>query len=681
MSQAGFPPIPFAKKPAAVTVTPALAARAGLDRWAASFKLGTAGYRDQLDPADMHNLDVPFNSLTVAIMLEARAQLAVEEKLGSLHVGGEVRPHTQEFIDLAARIYAAHGIEVRLRPAGRRTTPIWLSSFGVFNEELDGGENFTASHSQSFKGGWKPMDESGGQLLALADRIADRVRCLVGTAQGAGLCIQLAGSDNRLIRRDFDPIEPYVQVLRQVVPESLIEEIPRAGARGFRAALCTEGGSMGATARRVLAELGIEVSRPGAEGPVFLTHEEEDSRFHGIGILDGVDYGVDPGKWQVYKHVGAQDLLREKEADVFFIFDPDGDRFNMVTAAPAALAAAARAAGLEVDPLDDDRCLVFFKPNQIYFMLTAAKLATLHEAGDLERYDWIVATTFPTSRSIGELAQNFRRRHGGRLETFQAPVGFKHFAALVRDLERQLASGERAAAPPQSRTPARTPAPVDPRPPAPTWVRDVTGRKTVFGPHPRLLIMAEESGGGAFGPREPMLSRHGRRQALAAKEKDAMQIGVMALGLAARLHGQGRSFAAYYLDRLDAYSITHRFYERRDVTLYDESLQGGARREAQERGQARKNAALAFFTTLESKEPQEARAELARRLPAGVALPEVARVFHAGDGTLIEFSDQWFELRASGTDAVLRYYMEGRDPERVSGLNSALTQLSLDDLE
>jgi phosphomannomutase len=117
------------------------------------------------------------------------------------------------------------------------------------------------------------------------------------------------------------------------------------------------------------------------------------------------------------------------------------------------------------------------------------------------------------------------------------------------------------------------------------------------------------------------------------------------------------------------------------VTLYDESLQGGARREAQERGQARKNAALAFFTTLESKEPQEARAELARRLPAGVALPEVARVFHAGDGTLIEFSDQWFELRASGTDAVLRYYMEGRDPERVSGLNSALTQLSLDDLE
>ena len=30
-------------------------------------------------------------------------------------------------------------------------------------------------------------------------------------------------------------------------------------------------------------------------------------------------------------------------------------------------------------------------------------------------------------------------------------------------------------------------------------------------------------------------------------------------------------------------------------------------------------------------------------------------------GTLLELEDQWFELRASGTDAVLRYYMEGED--------------------
>ena len=58
--------------------------------------------------------------LTAAVFLEARARLAVRHGLRTLHVGGEVRPHTQEFIDLAARIYAAHGLRVHLRPTGDR---------------------------------------------------------------------------------------------------------------------------------------------------------------------------------------------------------------------------------------------------------------------------------------------------------------------------------------------------------------------------------------------------------------------------------------------------------------------------------------------------------------------------------------------------------------------------------
>ena len=55
----------------------------------------------------------------------------------------------------------------------------------------------------------------------------------------------------------------------------------------------------------------------------------------------------------------------------------------------------------------------------------------------------------------------------------------------------------------------------------------------------------------------------------------------------------------------------------------------------------------------------------------------VANVFHAGDGTYIEFDSLWFELRASGTDAVLRYYMEGRDADLVAELNEAFTFLEI----
>ncbi len=639
---------PFARRAEELVLDAALVEEAGLAGWADSFKLGTAGYRDLLDPDDLFNLQVPFNALTVALMLAARAQLAAEHGLGSLHIGGEVRPHTQEFIDLAARIYAARGIEVHLRPADQRTTPIWLSSFGVFCDELDGGENFTASHSQSYKGGWKPMDASGGQLLEMADLIAVRVRELVGQAASSGLKIALASADDPLIRRDFDPVDAYVDYLQQVVPAPLLAELPPSFADGFRAGFCTEGGSMGPAARRIFGALGIPVAEQ--EG-VFLTHEQENSSYHGIGVLDGVNYGVDPGKPQIYKHVGAQELLQSGRCHVFFIWDPDGDRFNMVTTAPAVLASRAQEAGLEVDALDRERCLVFFKPNQIYFMLTALKISSLQEAGQLDRYDWIVATTFPTSLSIGEIAQKT-----GGLKTFRVPVGFKHFAALVRDLEGQIAAGA-----------------------DPCRATDVTGATTGFGPRPRLLMMAEESGGAAMGPAEPVTSRGGRRTSLAPKEKDGMQIGLMALCLGARLHRTGGSFAAYYLDLLERYRTRYRFYQRLDVTLFDESLQGEARERARDQGNRRKEAVVAWFAALEDLPLSEAAARLAAALPADVELPPLEKVFHAGDGTYIEFEGQWFELRASGTDAVLRYYMEGRDRSTVTALNEAFTRLAIED--
>lgn len=643
---------PFATHEESLTVGPELVARYGLARWAAGFALGTAGYRDLLDPADLFNPEVPFNGLTVAIMLTARAQLALEHGLASLHVGGEVRPHTQAFIDLAARIYAAHGIAVHLRPAAYRTTPIWLSSFGVFHDELDGGENFTASHSQNYKGGWKPMDDTGGQLLEMAALIADRVRVLVQHAAAGDLTITLAPADDPLITRDFDPLDAYVAFLRQVVPGDLLAEVPRAAATGFRAALCTEGGSMAVTARRVFAALGYPV---GAGEAIFFTHEAEDQDYHGIGTVDGVNHGVDPGKWQVYKHVGAQTLLRDGGCSVFFIWDPDGDRFNMVTTAPAALADAAAQAGLEVEPLDAQRCLVYFKPNQIYFMLTGARIASLDATGSLDAYNWIVATTYPTSRSIGELAESWSRRRGAQLATFRTPVGFKYFASLVGDLENQLADE------------------VDD-----SSAQAVTGETVVFGPEPRLLIMAEESGGAACGPAEAVVSRDGNASSLAPKEKDGMQIGLLALGLAARLHSRQSSFAGYYLELLDQHDIRWRFYERRDVSLFDESLKGDARAAAQAAANRRKEAIVAFFAALEGQPPAAIAAQLQDRLPAGTELPAVERCFHAGDGTLIELADHWFELRASGTDAVLRYYLEGRDRERVSGLNEALTRLRVD---
>ncbi len=67
----------FANRVELISFTPDLVEKYHLKQWAEGFKLGTAGYRDLLAPDDFFSPDVPFNALSVAVMLEARAQLAV----------------------------------------------------------------------------------------------------------------------------------------------------------------------------------------------------------------------------------------------------------------------------------------------------------------------------------------------------------------------------------------------------------------------------------------------------------------------------------------------------------------------------------------------------------------------------------------------------------------------------
>ena len=59
-----------------------------------------------------------------------------------------------------------------------------------------------------------------------------------------------------------------------------------------------------------------------------------------------------------------------------------------------------------------------------------------------------------------------------------------------------------------------------------------------------------------------------------------------------------------------------------------------------------------------------------------VTIPEIRRVFWAGDGTYIDFGTFWFELRASGTDAVLRFYIEGQEKGLLESVNQAFVGMA-----
>jgi len=134
---------------------------------------------------------------------------------------------------------------------------------------------------------------------------------------------------------------------------------------------------------------------------------------------------------------------------------------------------------------------------------------------------------------------------------------------------------------------------------------------------------------------------------------------------------------------LEKYKITYRHYERRDITLFDESLKGEERQLAMAEGNRKKEAAVTFFKDLSERfADKELNAGqvtrlLQERCVTGFVFPPVDKIFWAGDGTFIRFEHMWCQLRASGTDAVLRYYAEGEHKEDVRALNRSMLRLEL----
>jgi phosphomannomutase len=208
-------------------------------------------------------------------------------------------------------------------------------------------------------------------------------------------------------------------------------------------------------------------------------------------------------------------------------------------------------------------------------------------------------------------------------------------------------------------------------------LKDVTGKEVSLGRSPRILIMAEESGGAAMGSATWRLSKGKKRRSLAMKEKDGMQIALMNLGVMAKLYLEKKSFAELYVEKIEEYDIQYRYYERIDKTLFEESLTGEAREKAKAIGNKAKDYTVGAFKALTRvKSPQEAQNALQKLVGEGVRVPEIKRVFWAGDGTYIDFGTMWFELRASGTDAVLRFYIEGKDKAFLDSLNKAFVGIA-----
>jgi phosphomannomutase len=131
------------------------------------------------------------------------------------------------------------------------------------------------------------------------------------------------------------------------------------------------------------------------------------------------------------------------------------------------------------------------------------------------------------------------------------------------------------------------------------------------------------------------------------------------------------------MEKIEEYDILYRYYNRIDKKLFDESLTGKEREEAREIGYRAKDFMVETFRSLtEGKSKDQVDRELREMVGGQIPIPGIKRVFWAGDGTYLDFGQFWFELRASGTDAVLRFYIEGKEPEVLDEVNNAFVRVA-----
>ena len=180
-----------------------------------------------------------------------------------------------------------------------------------------------------------------------------------------------------------------------------------------------------------------------------------------------------------------------------------------------------------------------------------------------------------------------------------------------------------------------------------------------------------------------MRSKNGAQAFLSLREKDGLQMSILAWALAASLHQSGVSLAERYCDLISRRKIEYRYSERFDIPLYNESLTGSELQHAKTEGIQKRDRAVAFFreaaTAFATKRAsaESVRDQLREANPAASidAVPMINQAAWVGDGSLFDMAGARLIIRASGTDALLRYYVETTSRETLSALQQFVAGL------
>ena len=582
-------------------------------------------------------------------------------------VGGEVRANTARFTDLMSRIYAAHGLPVLLTedPHCKDSSNIYLWSFLVFALGLSGGDYFTSSHGAPQKQSDKILAPDGAQFLPdKYARIVDHLFDILKEIEsGQGFTIHLAARDDKhLIRRlSYTRLARLYGDYLRTGPASpvALSKIKKAIHQGLRLTLDFFGGSGYKSLHAIFRELEIDgVFKDG------YLRTEEDSFFHNIGFrvgkkkdgsgLEVVHDSVDASVPAVVESCNYDEILKDTPVGrMVFNVDPDADRFVVGQVLPKEEAQALEDLGIAYIKVGPERIFAILSPNQFFLLLAENDRLVAIEDGT-----WKDTNPFDIHTYVSALAwDEWAEFH--KIPVVRVPVGFKEIAAIVRQVEEQLAEAEGGS----------------------ITARAEAGQEIELGARPKLHHAGEESGGKIGGPVKLIPNVLGQ-QILAVREKSSGEACVSAVSLAANLYlaGGEENPEAMYLHRLLARvfkesNVQNPMESRGDIVHYNEAIFDPAElAEAKKKGIAERVVFNAYFETLARRlrdgtsSLDETKAELTAAMPGlGELWDALESITIWSDGLQFWFAKNNSKgirdmcIRPSGTDAKTKIYFDGTD--------------------
>lgn len=629
--------------------------------YAKEAEVSTAGIRGPQNILYPYDTRFPINLIGIMLATEAKALVAKELYPDSEIVklaGCEVRYNSQAFLELIARIQAAHGIKT-LVPVDRKTIPIWMASFLAFKLDLLGGEYITSSHGISVKNATKDLNSQGSQYLPEESMLfVNKIKYIFEQAEKNGYYdIKIASNDSTFIsQEEMKKLNDGVKLYKQYLQDGVAKDANLNLIKNLKDKIVIEnvGGSAYRTLSRILKELGIE-------DKFVWMNKEEDPFFHGIGKYDTdpkgnktfYDYSVDAtvlskdknGKpyFPVIKSLHYEEKLKDYPVGTaVLITDPDHDRLTVCQIESEEKAGFLKSLGIDYVALDSGRILTVFTANQSFLMIMDFGMQQLKAEGLFDKHPRFMIKTTASARSWDEWAKK------NNIKVVNVPVGFKEIANVMKKVEKQILDN----------------------PEKDVVVTDVLGNDINLGVNPKLIFGGEESGGMIIGSEELIKSLSGRA-AIAMREKSATEAIVVASALASYLEKQGTSMAEYLDDVFKNNEIISKFDIREDISYYNESEPDIEKlKQAKVAGEAQRTKNDVFYLTMAvAKKMGKMSLEQIREILSdtfkNLHFDNLTDVKFVGDGTYLEFTDKFIEIRPSGTDAKTKAYGAGASKEEI----------------